>query len=138
MPNIVKGDSYAIRRPMWTHEFVDINNDPMDFAGCTLLTTYKPSIVPIDDDPDDSEAVVRHSIVFDMDGQPTSENGLFYIAPGVIVERFPSELTRTLPTGVALRFDIQLEDANGEYFTFVIGETVTATDSITNRFQPAT
>lgn len=135
MPTIIKGDSYAIRRPLWKHEFVDIDNDPMDFSGCTILTTYKPNVIPIDDDPDDAMAIIRHSIVFDMDGVPTAENGLFYVEPGVIVERFPSELTRTLPTGVALKFDIQLEDANGEYFTFVMTETVTAVDSITNRFE---
>lgn len=135
MPTIIKGDSYSLRRPMWKHEFVDIDNNPMDFSGCTILTTYKEEIAPIDEDPDDSFAVIRHSIVFDMDGVPTAENGLYYIAPGVIAERFPSEVTRDLPAGVALTFDIQLEDANGEYFTFIINETVTAVDSATNRFE---
>lgn len=135
MPDIaiIKGDSYAIRRPMWTYEFVDELNEPMNFAGMTILTTYKSKIMPMDVDAADTSAYITHKIVFGIDGVPTTQEGLFYVAPGMIEERFPSSLTKGLPSDLTLVSDVQITDANGEFFTFILNDTVTAVDSVTNR-----
>lgn len=131
---VIRGDAYALRRPLWEMPAVDADGNPFDFSGCTVRVTYKPVIVPIEDDPQDATAVIQHTIMFDASGTPTTTDGLYLVAPGIIEERWTAEETAALPTGVPLLSDIQITDANGEPWTFLFTDTVTAKDSVTNRW----
>lgn len=137
MPDItiIRGDSYALRRPLYVYTFVDILGEPYDLAGCTVRTTFKPEIIPIESDPDDISALVRHDVVVGLDGTPVS-NGLIlqgYAHQGVVRDHFTAAETKVLEPHQRLISDLQLTDVEGEVMTWMWDDGFIAIDSVTNR-----
>jgi len=133
---IIRGDSYGLRRPLYTIELLNVNGEPFDLAGCTIRTTYKPSPIQFSDDPEDVQAPIRHELKVDTAGVATVQSGLYMVGPatdGVIQERLTSQESLGLPLETVLYSDIELEDANGEIFTWITTETLKAVDAYTNR-----
>ena len=133
--SIIRGDSYAIRRPLYTFEFVDEDGAPFNLAGCTVRTTYKAQTTPIDIDPDDQLAIIRHSVTIDFDGMP-SPNGIYLkgaASEGVVVDRLSSTETKAFVPGTLYVSDVQLTDANDEVFTWLFSDGLRAVEGITNR-----
>ena len=134
--NIIRGDSYAIRRPFYTITLVDENSNPFDLRGCTVRTTYKAALTSPVEDPNDSTAAIKHDIVVNSSGTVTSQNGLFLVGPataGVLSERLTATESRSLPLNTPLLSDVELTDQNGEVFTWTFTDTVVAQDAVTNR-----
>ena len=133
---IIRGDSYGIRRPLYTITLVDDLGNPFDLTGCTIRTTYKAVITTPVEDPTDTSAAIKHDLTIDGTGTPTTENGLHLVGPptaGVIEEWLTSTESRALPTGMELVSDVELTDVNGEVFTWTFTDTLTAVDGVTNR-----
>lgn len=138
MPDItiIRGDSYALRRPLFTYTLVDEFGQPFNLAGCTVRTTFKPEVYTIEADPADASAPVRHMIVIDINGNVTSSDGLVLKGPaanGVVLDHFSSYDTKQLPSDTRLIGDLQVTDANNEVFTWTWSDGVIAVDSVTNR-----
>lgn len=138
MPDItiIRGDSYALRRPLFTYAFVADGGGPFPLEGCIVRTTYKPAILGPEDDPIDASAAIKHTLRVGSDGIPTETTGLFLsstAAAGIVVERMTATETRTLPKGVALVSDLELTDANGEVFTWLFTDWLQNVDAVTQR-----
>jgi len=135
--SIIRGDSYAVRRPLFTYELVDDANDPFDLTDCTIRTTWKVTTTDPASDPTDATAVLKGLLVVDDTGTATTEEGLELLGDataGTIVHRVTSAETLALTAGVTWESDVELIDANGEKFTFLFsGDTLVATDGFTNR-----
>ena len=134
---IVRGDSYAIRRPLFTYELVDDANDPFDLTSCTVRTTWKVTTTDPASDPTDATAVLKGLLVVNGSGTATTEEGLELVGlatAGTIVHRVTAAETLALSAGVTWESDVELIDAAGEKFTFLFsGDTLTAIDGFTNR-----
>lgn len=133
---IIRGDSYALRRPLYTYTIVDENSAPFPLEGCTIRTTYKPISISLDVDPDDQTAIIRHEIVIGEDGVPSVTNGLHLqgsSAAGIVVDRMSSTETKAFLPEIVYLSDLQLTDALGEVFTWIWVDGVLAIDAITNR-----
>lgn len=133
---IIRGDSYGIRRPLWVITLVDEALDPFDLSGCTVRTTYKPTATSPADDPDDTDAPIKHTIVIAVNGTVTSSDGLILVGDatgGTLQERLTATESRVLPVNVELLSDVELTDQNGEVFTFPMTDTLKAVDGLTNR-----
>lgn len=133
---IIRGDSYGIRRPFYTITLVDIDSNPFNLTGCTIRVTYKPVINTPDDDPNDTTAAIKHDIVINGSGVVTSSTGISLegaATAGELVERLTATETRALPLETPLFSDIELTDANGEVFTWMMEDTLMAIDAVTHR-----
>lgn len=133
---LIRGDSYGIRRPLFTYTLYDVDGEPFNLTGCTVRTTYKVIKLAALDDPNDESAVVKHTLIIDNTGMAIMQNGLFLASNplnGVVIERFTSAETLALPLIVSLINDVELTDASGEIFTFPQTDTITAIDGVTNR-----
>lgn len=133
---IIRGDSYGIRRPFYTYSFVDGEGDPLDLTGMTIRTTYKTAKTDPNTDTTDSTAVVKHFIEFDGAGDVDDSDGLFLVGDasgGIIVERLTSAETLDLSLNATYFNDVELTDANAEVFTWIYSEGLTAIDGYTNR-----
>ena len=134
---IIRGDSYAVRRPFFTYELVDDLNDPFDLTGCTVRTTWKVATTDPSTDPTDASAVLKGLLIVDGTGTATTETNLEMVGlatAGTIVHRVTAAETLALTAGVTWESDVELTDANGEVFTFLFsGDTLTAIDGYTNR-----
>lgn len=133
---IIRGDSYGIRRPLYTLTLVDEVSAPFDLTSCTLRTTYKVVTTDPSDDPSDLTAPIKHEIVINGSGVAITEDGLYLVGPainGVIEERMTAAETIALPLNVDLISDIQLTDQNGEIFTWLFTDTLKTIDGVTNR-----
>lgn len=133
---VIRGDSYALRRPLYTITLVNDIGQPFNLTGCTVRTTYKPQIVAAATDPTDSTAAIKHDIVINSSGAVTSSNGLFLVGAataGVLQERLTASESLALPLDTQLVSDIELTDANGEVFTWLFEDTLSARDAVTNR-----
>lgn len=133
---IIRGDSYGIRRPLFTYTLVNEASTPFNLSGCTVRTTYKPVATSPDSDPNDTNAPIKHSIVIAANGTVSSSTGLVMVgvaADGIIQERLTATESRALPLNTPLLSDVELTDANGEVFTWVSADTLLAVDGITNR-----
>ena len=133
---IIRGDSYALRRPLYTLTFVDELSNPFNLTGCTVRTTYKTASTSPADDPSDTNAPIKHTLTVDGTGTATLENGLYMIGlatAGVVEERLTATESRSLPLSTELLSDVELTDANGEVFTWVFTDTLLAVDGFTNR-----
>ena len=133
---IIRGDSYALRRPLYTYTIVDENSAPFNLAGCTIRTTYKVQSAPISIDPDDQLAAIRHIMTVDLNGVATLTTGLYLSGPasaGIVHDRMSATETKTFTADAAYISDLQLTDANGEVFTWLWNDGVIAVDGITNR-----
>jgi hypothetical protein len=132
---IIRGDSYALRRPLYTYTIVDDLGGPFNLSGCTVRTTFKTAISPIDLDPNDELAVIKHQVAVDLSGVATS-TGLVLQGPataGIVRDHFTAAETRILQTDIRFVSDLQLTDAAGEIFTWMWDEGIMAIDSVTNR-----
>ena len=101
MPDItiIRGDSYALRRPLYTYTLVDDQGNPFDLSGCTVRSTFKSEITPVDTDPNDDMAVIKHEVTIDAGGVQTYNDGLYLAGPatdGVLHDRFTSVETKLL------------------------------------------
>ena len=133
---IFRGDSYAIRRPLFTYALFDIDGDPFDLSGCVIRTTYKADLVAIEDDPTDDTAVDKHEIRISSLGAVTSQIGLYLASTaiaGQLIERFTSTETAAIPIETPLISDVELVDVNGEKFTFPQSDFIVAINAVTNR-----
>lgn len=133
---IIRGDSYALRRPLYVYTLVDSNLNPLPLSGCTIRTTYRSSKASIQEDPSDSSAVWKGTLILDESGLPIFSNGLALRGPasdGVVEVHLSAEASRALPLGVELISDLEVTDALGEKFTFLFDETIIAVDGVTHR-----
>lgn len=138
MPDItiIRGDSYAVRRPIYTYVLVDDEGQPFNLAGCTVRTTLKTEITPVDTDPNDDMAIIKHQMDVDTNGIETFNDGLYLLgaaSQGVITERLTYVETKMFQPNVTYYSDIQLTDASGEIFTWTWNDGLRAADSVTNR-----
>ena len=134
---IIRGDSYALRRPFFTYELVDDQSEPFDLTDCTIRTTWKVTTTDPATDPTDATAVLKGLLVIDDTGTATTEDGLYLAGlatAGVIEHRVSAAASLALSLGATWKSDVELIDANGEVFTFLFDEdTLEATDGYTNR-----
>jgi hypothetical protein len=133
---IIRGDSYGIRRPLYTITLVDEEAEPFDLTDCSVFTTYKVATTEPLDDPTDTSAPIKHELEVDSGGVPITQDGLYLVGSptaGIIEERLTSAESASLPLAVDLISDIQLIDQNGEVFTWLFTDTLRAVDGVTNR-----
>lgn len=133
---IIRGDSYAIRRPLFTHTFVDENGAPFDLTGCTVRSTFKTKPEDILIDTTDSTAVVKATLIVDGSGTPTTQTKMYLVGAataGVCELRLSSTDTAGLAPETDWYSDVELIDGNGETFTFLFTDKVRAIDAYTNR-----
>ena len=133
---IVKGDSYALRRPLFTHTFVDDVGAPFSLAGCTVRSTFKTATTDPSTDTTDSTAVIKATLVVSGLGVATSETKMYLVGPatdGVCELRLSASDTLALTTGTFWLSDVELTDGNGEVFTFLYSDRLTAVNGYTNR-----
>ena len=131
---IYRSAAYGLRHPMWRMEFIDTDNNPMDFAGFTFLNAYKTEVIPLEDDPTDATSFINHNIVFDPAGVAITQTGMYYTGePGVIYERFTETETAELPNNIELITDVRFIDPNGEDGILPVVDTVHAINPVTNR-----
>lgn len=133
---IIRGDSYAIRRPLYTYHFVNDQGGPFDLTGCTVRTTYRDNNATPQEDPNDEVVVWKATLVVDNQGIPTLENGMKLATTaeaGTVLEQLSADASRLFPLGVELKSDIELTDAVGEKFTFLFEERIVAQDGVTHR-----
>ena len=139
---IIRGDSYALRRPLFLIELADIAGWAFDLTGCHVRTTFKPAA---DDDVTDATAVIQHEIVIAADGGVTTSTGLvlgemvddvFVALPataGKLVHRLTKAESAAIPVGTAYISDVEVTDADEEVFTFLFEDTLTVVNGVTNR-----
>lgn len=133
---LIRGDSYATRRPLYRTQFYDTAGLPLNLTGCTIRTTYRPAPTAPIDDPNDSGAVIRHTLSVGTDGVIGTQDGLFIVgvvADGLVEERFTAAETRNLPLAQRLLSDIELTDARGEVTTWIMQEGIVTVDGYTHR-----
>ena len=133
---IIRGDSYGLRRPIYTYTFLDDNLDPMDLRGYKILVTFKPAVTPIETDGSDTTAKIKHELQISLAGTVTVQTGLYLVGAatgGIIEDRWSKSETAALPVNTSLFGDIQLTDPDGEVFTWIFDETVKAIDGLTHR-----
>jgi hypothetical protein len=133
---IIRGDSYGLRRPIYTYEFLDADQDPLDLRGYKVQVTFKPAITTIEADGTDTTAKVKHEVQFGLGGAIVYQNGLYLVdtvLDGIIEDRWTKTETAALPVDTTLYGDVQLTDPNGEVFTWLFDETVKAVDGLTHR-----
>ena len=133
---VVRGDSYAIRRPLFPHALVDEVGEPFPLTNCTVRTTFKVSPTDPVADTTDETAVIKGTLIVDAVGVPTTQTKLFMVgaaADGTFELRLTASETRALPINAVWASDVELIDGNGETFTFFFTDTVSAIDGYTNR-----
>lgn len=135
---IIRGDSYALRRPLYTYTLVDENLEPLNLAGCTVRTTYRAAPASLTEDPTDGSAVWKATLQLNSSGVPIISTGLALkgtAAEGVVEVRMSAYDTRHLPYNVELISDLEVTDAQGEKFTFLFNEKLIAIDGVTHRLE---
>lgn len=133
---IVRGDSYATRRPLYVHTFVDDVGAPFDLTGCTVRSTFKTTTTDPSTDATDSTAVIKATLIVDGSGTATTETKMYLVGAatdGVCELRLSSSDTLALTTGTFWLSDVELTDANGEVFTFLYTDRLTSVNGYTNR-----
>lgn len=133
---LIRGDDYAIRQPLYRYAFVDDTSAPMNLSGCSVFTTYKIAPTDPNTDAEDTEAPIKHHIKIDSDGNVIESQGLVLetvAEDGTILEQLTSDESKSLPLATPLKSDVQLIDANGEIFTWIMEEFITTIDGYTNR-----
>ncbi len=76
---IIRGDSYALRRPLFTHTFVDDNGDPFDLSGCTVRSTFKTATTDPTTDTTDTTAVIKATLEVSSLGIATTETMMYLV-----------------------------------------------------------
>jgi hypothetical protein len=133
---IIRGDSYAIRRPLFTHVLRDDQGALFPLTGCTVRTTFREAPVAIATDPTDAQAAIKGTLVVSEAGAATSQDKLYLVgaaANGTVQLRLTAAETAALTPGVAWQSDVQVTDAAGEVFTWTFTDTLKAVDAFTHR-----
>ena len=133
---VIRGDDYTQSRPLKTLTFEDAASDPLNLAGCTIRTTYKPVITPPETDPNDTTAEIRHFITFSGAGAVSDSEGFVLVgtaAGGQVNEYLTKTETMSITPDVELVNDVELTNAAGEVMTFTQVDTLMAVDAPTNR-----
>jgi hypothetical protein len=133
---IIRGDDYGVRRPLFRITLYTDTMAPFDLTGCTLRTTYKAAKTTPNADPNDTGAAIKHTLIINESGSATTQNGLYLIglaSGGVIEERLTATESRTLPLNTKLFSDVEITDSLGEKATFFSEGSLTAIDGYTNR-----
>jgi hypothetical protein len=133
---IYRGDSYAIRRPLYTHTFVDDNGDPFDLTSCTVRSTFKTIPTDSETDTTDSTAVIKATLIVDGTGTATTQTKMYLVGAataGVCELRLSSTDTGAMLTDTDFFSDVELTDGNGEVFTFVMPDSLRVVEAYTNR-----
>lgn len=133
---IYRGDSYALRRPLYTHTFTDDLGAPFDLTGCTVRSTFKTATTDPTTDTTDSTAAIKATLIVDGTGTATTETKMYLVgaaSAGVCELRLSASDTLALTTGTFWQSDVELTDANGEVFTFAYTDRLSAKDGFTNR-----
>lgn len=133
---LIRGDSYALRRPLFTHTFVDDLGAAFDLTGCTVRSTFKTATTDPTSDTTDSTAAIKATLIVDGTGTATTETKMYLVGAataGVCELRLTAAETLALDTGVSWLSDVELTDANGEVFTFLFADTLETADGYTNR-----
>lgn len=133
---IYRGDAYALRRPLFTHFLTNQDGSPFNLTSCTVRTTFKIAPTDPNDDTTDETAVIKGTLVVDGTGTATLQDKLNLLGAataGTVVLRLTAEETLALPIGEQWMSDVELIDANGEAFTFVFTDKISAIDAYTNR-----
>jgi hypothetical protein len=134
--NILRGDSFQTRRPLFEFTLVDDQGAPFNLTGCTVMTTYKPQLTTIEEDPNDESAEIKREIQIDGSGDVVYQNGLFLAsnaAAGVLYEHLTAAESAALSLGIPLHSDVQLIDSNGEVFTWLYMDSLVAAEAATHR-----
>jgi hypothetical protein len=133
---IIRGDTYALRRPLYRHEIVNGAGNPFNLTGCTVRTTFKVAPNDPDTDATDASAVIKGTLIVDSSGTATTQSKLFLVGDavdGICELRLSAADTLALPLAQTWRSDVELTDSNGEVFTFVFTDGLSAADGYTNR-----
>jgi hypothetical protein len=133
---IYRGDSYAIRRPLFTHTFVDDNADPFDLTSCTVRSTFKTIPTDSSTDTTDSTAVIKATLIVDGTGTATTETKMYLVGlatAGVCELRLSAADTSAMIVDTDFFSDVELTDGNGEVFTFVMPDSLRVVEPYTNR-----
>jgi hypothetical protein len=130
---IIRGDD---KRGFCQYAVLDTNGNPLSLAGCLILTTFRTTKTPIESDPFDATALIKHHMQIAGDGSVTLSQGLRLAtnaAAGIIIEDLSSAETRLLPVDVPIYNDVQIRDATGVTTTYIMSDHSIATDGYTNR-----
>lgn len=134
---IIRGDTYVIRRPFLIYNLVEESLGPFDLSGCEIRTTWKVVTTEPDSDPTDTSGVLKGTLIVDLSGTATTETGLFMVGvaeDGTFEHRITSSESAALSLGQSWKSDVEVTDANGEVATFLFeGDTAKARDGYTNR-----
>lgn len=133
---VTRGDSYALRRPLFTHTFVDDVGAPFDLTSCTVRSTFKTATTDPSTDTTDSTAVIKATLTVDGSGTATTQTNMYLVgaaSAGVCELRLSSSDTLALDADTFWMSDVELTDGNGEVFTFLFTDRLSATDGYTNR-----
>ena len=133
---IVRGDSYALRRPLYTHLLTNANGTPFDLTGCTVRTTFKTETTDPNSDTTDSTAVIKGTLIVNGSGTATTETKMYMVGAataGEVELRLSASDTLALATGTQWSSDVELTDGNGEVFTWVFTDKLSTIDGYTNR-----
>ena len=135
---IIRGDSYAIKRPLYVYTIVDENLNPFNLAGCTVRTTYRSTPASISEDPNDESAIWTGTLVVSSAGTETYSKGLSLQGlanEGKVEVRLSAEDSRKFPLDKELISDFEITDSLGEVFTFEFEEKLVAVEGVTHRLE---
>lgn len=133
---LIAGDSYQTRRAVFRYTLLTDTGAAFDLTGCTVRSTFKPALATITDDPTDTTAPIKATLIVSGAGAATTQTKLYLVgaATGGIVElRLSATETAALPLDTTLHGDAEVTDANGEVLTVLLVETVTVASGYTNR-----
>ncbi len=133
---IIRGDSYALRRPLFTHTIVDDLGAAFNLTGCTVRSTFKTETTDPNSDTTDSTAVIKATLIINGSGTAMTETKMYLVgaaSAGVCELRLSASDTLALATGTQWSSDVEIIDANGEVFTFSFTDKLSAIDGYTNR-----
>jgi len=138
---LIRGDSYALRRPLFTHTFSEVDEDGVvigafDLTGCTVRSTFKTVPTDSTSDTTDTTAVIKATLIVDGTGTATTQTKMYLVGAatdGVCELRLSATDTGAMITDTDFFSDVELTDANGEVITFVQPESIRVTEAYTNR-----
>lgn len=133
---LIAGDSYQTRRAVFRYALLDDAGTAFDLTGCTVRSTWKPSAVSITDDPTDTTAAIKATMIVDGAGTPTTQTKLYLVGAatvGTVELRLSAAETAALPVGATWIGDVEVTDNNGEVLTVKLVGKISTEDGITNR-----
>jgi hypothetical protein len=132
---IIRGDSYALRRPLYTYTVKDDVGAAFPLTDCTVRVTFKPSPTNLTTDTTDTTAVIKGFMKL-TGTSVTSQQYLYLLGPssaGTFTLRLTAAQSAALPPNTPWLSDVEITDANGEVFTWIFSDTLSTQDAYTNR-----